>query len=122
MTLQDLAQPLDRRALLRRRIRLLVAATITYNVIEAAVALTAGTMASSAALIGFGLDSIVEVASATAVAWQFAAIDHERPEHLPFAEQRQSLHQRARRGSHARIRLHLVERAAHRRQVYRHRC
>ncbi|MER6947999.1 cation transporter [Nonomuraea sp. NPDC000554] len=69
-----------RRTLLQRRIRLLVAATITYNVIEAAVAVTAGTIASSAALIGFGLDSIVEVASAAAVAWQFSATDHERRE------------------------------------------
>ncbi|WP_157244956.1 cation transporter [Nonomuraea typhae] len=69
-----------RRTLLQRRIRWLVAATITYNVIEAAVAITAGTIASSAALIGFGLDSIVEVASAAAVAWQFSAADHERRE------------------------------------------
>ncbi|SEH00863.1 Cation efflux family protein [Nonomuraea solani] len=76
MTSLNLPAP-DRRALLRRRIRLLVAATITYNVIEAAVAITAGTIASSAALIGFGLDSIVEVASAAAVAWQFSAADHE---------------------------------------------
>ncbi|MGP3918391.1 hypothetical protein [Nonomuraea sp. 10N515B] len=69
-----------RRALLQRRVRLLVAATITYNVIEAAVAITAGTIASSAALIGFGLDSIVEVASAAAVAWQFSTADHEKRE------------------------------------------
>ncbi|MGN9787954.1 cation transporter [Nonomuraea sp. ZG12] len=69
-----------RRTLLQRRIRLLVAATITYNVIEAAVAITAGSIASSAALIGFGLDSIVEVASAAAVAWQFSAADHEARE------------------------------------------
>ncbi|WP_228981192.1 cation transporter [Streptomyces sp. DH12] len=65
-----------RREVLARRIRLLVAATIAYNVVEAAVALTAGTLASSAALIGFGLDSIVEVSSAAAVAWQFSARDH----------------------------------------------
>lgn len=61
---------------LARRIRLLVAATITYNLIEAIVALTAGTLASSTALIGFGLDSVIEVASAAAVAWQFSARDH----------------------------------------------
>lgn len=60
-----------RRSILTRRIRLFVAATITYNVIEAVVALSAGTLASSSALIGFGLDSIIEVASAAAVAWQF---------------------------------------------------
>ncbi|WP_062347283.1 cation transporter [Herbidospora yilanensis] len=69
-----------RRATLQRRIRWLVAATITYNVIEAAVAISAGTAASSAALIGFGLDSVVEVASAAAVAWQFSVADHERRE------------------------------------------
>jgi divalent metal cation (Fe/Co/Zn/Cd) transporter len=65
----------DRRALLSRRVRLLVAATITYNVIEAVVAISAGTLASSTALIGFGLDSVIEVASATAVAWQFSGAD-----------------------------------------------
>lgn len=72
--------PSARRAVLRRRVRLLVAATITYNVIEAVVAITAGTIASSTALIGFGLDSVIEVASATAVAWQFAGPDHEARE------------------------------------------
>ncbi|MET9351757.1 cation transporter [Streptomyces sp. NPDC006617] len=66
-----------RREALARRIRLLVAATITYNVVEAVVALTAGTLASSTALIGFGLDSVIEVSSAAAVAWQFSAVDHE---------------------------------------------
>ncbi len=74
------AAPSDRRRLLARRVRWLVAATITYNVVEAAVALTAGTVAGSTALIGFGLDSIVEVASAAVVAWQFAVVDHERRE------------------------------------------
>jgi divalent metal cation (Fe/Co/Zn/Cd) transporter len=69
-----------RRAELTRRVRLFVAATITYNVIEAAVALTAGTLASSTALIGFGLDSVIEVSSAAAVAWQFSGPDHERRE------------------------------------------
>ena len=70
----------DRPAVLRRRIRLLVAATITYNVVEAVVALTAGTIASSVALIGFGLDSVIEVSSAAAVAWQFSGSDPERRE------------------------------------------
>ncbi|MGO1802842.1 MAG: cation transporter [Microbacteriaceae bacterium] len=70
----------DRRDVLRRRIRIVVAITITWNVIEAIVALIAGHAASSAALIGFGLDSIVEVLSAAAVAWQFAAPDHEKRE------------------------------------------
>ena len=69
-----------RRATLQRRIRLLVAATITYNVIEAVVALAEGTRVSSSALIGFGLDSVVEISSAAAVAWQFSANDPETRE------------------------------------------
>ena len=64
-----------RTAVLRQRIRIVVAITITWNVIEAVIALAAGGAASSAALIGFGLDSIVEVLSAAAVAWQFTAPD-----------------------------------------------
>ncbi|MFC4942328.1 cation diffusion facilitator family transporter [Pseudonocardia sp. GCM10023141] len=71
-----------RDAVLRRRIRLLAATTITYNVIEAVVALAAGTIASSTALIGFGLDSVIEVSSAAAVAWQFSARDHARRERV----------------------------------------
>jgi len=69
-----------RRAVLARRIRWFVAATISYNVIEAVVAITAGSIASSAALIGFGLDSMVEVTSAAAVSWQFSARDPETRE------------------------------------------
>jgi divalent metal cation (Fe/Co/Zn/Cd) transporter len=61
-------------------VQLLVGATITYNVVEAVVAITAGTIASSTALIGFGLDSVIEVSSAAAVAWQFAGRDPEARE------------------------------------------
>lgn len=64
-----------RRLVLQRRIRVIVAGTIGYNVVEAIIALAAGSIASSAALVGFGLDSIVEVLSAAAIAWQFAAPD-----------------------------------------------
>jgi len=69
-----------RRKVLVRRVRLLVTATISYNVIEAVVAITAGSIASSTALIGFGLDSVIEVASAVAIAWQFSGADHEKRE------------------------------------------
>ena len=71
-------RPRDRREKLRRRIRGLVAITIAYNAVEALVALTAGAAASSAALIGCGLDSAIEVVSAVAVAWQFSRRDPER--------------------------------------------
>lgn len=71
-----------RRATLQRRIRWIVAATIAYNVVEAVIALSAGTVASSAALVGFGLDSIVEVLSAAAVAWQFSSPHPHRRERV----------------------------------------
>lgn len=67
-----------RRAMLHRRVRFIVGFTITYNVIEAIVAVLAGVLASSAALIGFGLDSVVEVLSAVAITWQFTRKDPER--------------------------------------------
>ena len=72
----------ERRAVLSRRIRWFAAATITYNVIEAVAALWAGGVADSSALIGFGLDSVIEVTSALALSWQFSAKDPERREHL----------------------------------------
>ncbi len=67
-----------RRARLHRRVRFIVAFTISYNVIEAIVAIGAGAAAGSAALIGFGLDSVIEVLSAVAVAWQFTRKDPEK--------------------------------------------
>lgn len=75
-----MTQPLAgaRRATLHRRVRFIVGFTITYNVVEAIVAIWAGSAASSAALIGFGLDSVVEVLSAAAIAWQFTRKNPER--------------------------------------------
>ena len=62
----------DRTSVLQRRVRLLVGAVLVYNVLEAATAITAGALASSTALVGFGLGSIVEVTSALAITWQYA--------------------------------------------------
>lgn len=67
----------SRREALVRTIRFLVIFTISYNAIEAVIALIAGNIAESSALIGFGLDSVVEVSSAIAVAWQFSGKNHE---------------------------------------------
>lgn len=75
------AHPLPaRRQLLERRVRLVVSAIIAYNVVEAIVAISAGTVASSTALVSFGLDSCVEVFSAAAIAWQFSAREPESRE------------------------------------------
>lgn len=73
------ATPTDeRRTRLHRRVRFIVGFTISWNIIEAIIAISAGVAASSAALIGFGLDSVIEVASAAAIAWQFTRKDPER--------------------------------------------
>ena len=57
-------------ARLRRRGFWLEYASIAWMVIEAAVAITAGVIASSIALVGFGLDSVIELFSAGIVVWQ----------------------------------------------------
>ena len=66
----------DRRRL-GRRAQLLAGASVTYNVVEAVIAITAGVVAGSVALVGFGLDSIVEVSSGLVILWQFR---HRLPE------------------------------------------
>jgi divalent metal cation (Fe/Co/Zn/Cd) transporter len=50
----------------------LTAATIAWNVIEAVVAVGGGLLAGSIALVGFGLDSMVEVSSALVIAWRLS--------------------------------------------------
>lgn len=62
--------PADRQRL-GRRARLLAAASVAYNTVEAVIALAAGVVAGSVALIGFGLDSVVEVSSGLVILWQF---------------------------------------------------
>ncbi len=61
----------ERRTVLSRRSLWLAYVTAGYNLLEGVVAIAAGSAASSAALLGFGLDSLVEVSSAAVVIWQF---------------------------------------------------
>jgi divalent metal cation (Fe/Co/Zn/Cd) transporter len=61
----------ERRAALSRRSLRLAYATAGYNLLEGVIAIAAGSAASSTALIGFGLDSFVEVSSAAVLIWQF---------------------------------------------------
>lgn len=65
------------RARLGRRAQLLAGASVTYNLVEAVVAISAGIVAGSVALVGFGLDSVVEVSSGLIILWQFR---HRLPE------------------------------------------
>jgi divalent metal cation (Fe/Co/Zn/Cd) transporter len=76
----------QRPQLLRRGI-LLEAATVGWNVVEGVIAVTAGVLASSVALIGFGVDSFVETTSGAVVWWRLRAelvghLDDERAEAL----------------------------------------
>lgn len=59
-----------RQALLRRAVRLEYF-TVGWNVLEALVALVAGWLASSIALEGFGLDSVIETVSGLTLLWRF---------------------------------------------------
>ena len=69
---------------LGRRARLLAAASVAYNAVEAIVAVAAGVVAGSVALVGFGLDSVVEVSSGLIILWQFR-------HRLPETRERQAL-------------------------------
>ena len=83
----DITQrPLSSQARVRlgRRAQLLAGASVAYNMVEAVVAVTAGLVAGSVALVGFGLDSVVEVSSGLVILWQFR-----HP--LPESRERQAL-------------------------------
>lgn len=60
---------------------MLAGASVAYNVVEAAVAIVSGRVADSTALIGFGLDSTVEVMSGLVILWQFGHTVPEEREH-----------------------------------------
>jgi divalent metal cation (Fe/Co/Zn/Cd) transporter len=60
---------------LKRVAWVLTAATIAWNSIEAVIAVVSGLIAGSIALVGFGLDSIVEVSSALVIVWRLSRTD-----------------------------------------------
>lgn len=72
------------RTRLGRRARLLAAASVGYNLVEAFIAIAAGAAAGSVALVGFGLDSVVELSSGLVILWQFR-------HRLPETRERQAL-------------------------------
>ena len=70
--LSDVGAPTpERRRSLGRRAQLLAGASVLYNLLEGVIAIAAGTIATSSALISFGLDSAGEVASGRIILWQF---------------------------------------------------
>jgi len=74
---------LDRQAVVRRG-RRLTWATIAYNSLEAVLAIGAGLIAGSVALVGFGVDSVIELSSSAAGLWRLhsdeSVADRERSE------------------------------------------
>ncbi len=62
--------------------------TIGYNILEAAASIIAGALAGSIALIGFGLDSIVESLSGFVLIWRLKNHDEEDPEREEVIEKR----------------------------------
>jgi divalent metal cation (Fe/Co/Zn/Cd) transporter len=57
--------------------------TLGYNTVEAIVSVAAGLLAGSVALVGFGVDSAIEVTAAVAAQWRLRAdLDEERRERV----------------------------------------
>lgn len=65
------AQPPQERAALERRAKLLAWGGNAWHLVEFAIAVAAGLAAGSVALIGFGFDSLIELAAGTVVIWLF---------------------------------------------------
>lgn len=69
------------RAALLKQGRSLEIFTIAYNSLEGLIAIIAGFVASSIALIGFGFDSLIEVTAGAALLWRlYADVDENRRE------------------------------------------
>jgi hypothetical protein len=64
------ALSLERRRALHRRALWLEYFTVGWNVIEGLVAIGAGLLAGSVALVGFGVDSSIEVISVLGLLWR----------------------------------------------------
>jgi divalent metal cation (Fe/Co/Zn/Cd) transporter len=78
----------DRAPLVRRGLRLNYL-TIGYNVVEALVSLVSGFLAGSVALVGFGIDSVIEVSASAAAQWRLRVdLDHARREHVELLTRR----------------------------------
>jgi len=68
--MNEQADQISHRPSLVRRGRRLEYFTIAYNSLEGLIALVAGLMAGSIALVGFGFDSLIEVSSGAALVWR----------------------------------------------------
>lgn len=80
---QVVVDPVERLRL-GSRAKLLAGLSVAYNVVEGVIAIAAGLAAGSIALVGFGLDSFVEVSSGLIILWQFS-------HRIPQSRERQAM-------------------------------
>jgi divalent metal cation (Fe/Co/Zn/Cd) transporter len=86
------AVSLERRRELHRRALWLEYFTVGWNVIEGVVAIGAGLIAGSVALIGFGVDSSIEVISALGLLWRLRKAGPEATVQEESAAERRALY------------------------------
>jgi len=79
--------PPNKHSLIRKALRLEYV-LIAYNILEAVVSIGAGVAAGSIALVGFGLDSVIEVISAATLVWRLKGHRHADEEHESKIEKR----------------------------------
>ena len=91
MTAASASEALDRRRLLHRRAVVLEWFTVGWNVAEALVAIGAGVVSGSVALVGFGFDSAIEVTSAVGLLWRLRT-SADAPRDEETAAERRALH------------------------------
>lgn len=60
-----------------RHARKLEYLSIGWNIVESGVAIGAGTVAGSIALIGFGIDTLIEIMSAVVLLWRLSSVHHD---------------------------------------------
>ncbi len=69
----------DRQTAVRRGLRLEYL-TLGYNVVEAVVSMVSGVLAGSIALVGFGVDAVIESISGSVMLWRLKSDDHHKRE------------------------------------------
>lgn len=92
----------------RRLARLLLWSTLIWNVVEGIIAEGSGIAAGSVALVGFGLDSFIEVAAAGILLWRMGLPDHDER-----VERREAMAQRIVGATFVVLAVYIVAQAAY---------
>ena len=111
----------EQRRALARRVRSLTHLGLGWHVLEAAVAIAAGVVAGSVALVGFGADSVIEAAAALVVLWLVTGGRESRACRAARAAIDRGLVRAARHLHHGRVHSRSGRRPSSRRQLGRRR-